>query len=177
MRAAGDESVAFRETLWPVAELLRHAGAPGDERGFGVGGEGEVAHLLGVLAEIEELLAAGLRPPDVFVAVAHEVVVAEVVLVDAGVLAVEGVAPFSRGTTCAQERQHAAAGDGGWDLDAGGVQQGGHHVLEPHRGVDRGAALEAHRCRRLEEEGDTRRAFVGEGLAVVIVVAQHLAVV
>src|SRR5688572_19587366 len=113
---AGDEPIALDEPFRAVAQLLGHPRPPEGQTGLRLRPASEVAHLLRIVLEVEQLLAAGLRPPDVLVALADQEVVAKVVLIEAGVLAVDCIAPFGLAASLPQEWQDAAAGDGLWYL-------------------------------------------------------------
>ncbi len=121
------------------------------------------------------MLAAGLGEPDVLVAPVGQVLVGEVVVVVAGVLAVEYVAHAV--DVAARHRHQAPAGARPGYLQPHRVQDGGHYVLQSHGPLRSQPRGKSPAQRRPDDEWHPGRRLVRERLLQALVVAQHLAVV
>ena len=109
---SGLQAGAVGEGFRAAVEDVDEAPAPGSEPGFGVGLQRQVAAFVGVFVQVEEVFAAGLGVPDVLLVAVGNEVVAVVVSVAAGVLAVKQV-PDTVGFA-AHDGEEAVAGAGGW---------------------------------------------------------------
>ena len=135
----------------------------------------QVVLLQRVVIQIEQQLLAGLVEPHVFGVAVHQIVIAVVGIVLAGVLAVQRRAPGY--VFAAHQRQHAAPGDRLRDGQAGCVEEGRHHVLQADRAIRDNSAWVAHGHWGAGQERHPRRRLEGPGLGEHVLVAEHLAVV
>ena len=168
-----DQLAVPDESLGPVAQHVDQARSPPIQ--LGTTGRGQIVQLRRILVEVEELLPAGLRVPDVLAVAVGQVVLAQVVGVLAGVLAVQVLAHGRR--LSAHDRQHAPAGHRVRNRRAGDGQDGRHQVLQPDRRRRYHAGAERIALRATDDERHARRPLVRPTLAEHVVVAEHLAVV
>ena len=133
MRSTRDQCCAIRETFRTIFEEFDQATPPGLQFGFSVWITSDIVRFMGILLQIEEVILTRLGIPDVFVTSIGDIVVAVIVSIAACVFSVQTL-PNVVGIAL-HDRQEALACAGIGNVDAGGIQDSGHNVLNADRAL------------------------------------------